>query len=297
MTKAQKRSTKKVKPQLTVDERESQYRSLRLMVNSLYDLQRLRIQVEGRHNRKTGEATQLAEADMEMLKSQSTFVGNFEDSIMHDIKIQLRKMPFYYEYLKNFDGIGEVGAAVILSQIDIKKADTVSKVWAFAGLAPVPCRRCKACHNVVEENDGAFKHASYASFRSAKQSAEEKAKPCPAKTLTEENTYDSGKTMKPTKGEKLPYNAWLRSKLVGAVGSAAIKNKTQPWVQIYADYKHRKLTQGWGVSDGHRHNAAIRYMVKMMLLDVWKAWRAFEGLSVRPSYHEEKQGGHGFKAA
>lgn len=296
MTKPQKKSTKKSQPQLTVDERESQYRSLRLMVNSLYDLQRLRIQIEGRHNRKTGEATQLAEADMEMLKSQSTFVGNFEDSILRDIKIQLRKMPFYREYLKAFEGVGEIGASIILSQIDIKKADTVSKVWAFAGLAPVPCRRCKTCHNVVEEDGGSYKHVAYAKFRTAKQDASETAKACPLKTLTESDTYESAKTMKPTKGEKLPYNAWLRSKLVGAVGSAQITNNTK-WRKVYDDYKHRKLTQGWGVSDGHRHNAAVRYMVKMMLLEIWKAWRAFEGLEVRPSYHEEKQGGHGFKAA
>jgi hypothetical protein len=31
-------------------------------------------------------------------------------------------------------------------------------------------------------------------------------------------------------------------------------------------------------------------MVKMMLLEIWTAWREFEGLPVRPSYHEEKLG-------
>jgi hypothetical protein len=133
----------------------------------------------------------------------------------------------------------------------------------------------------------------------AKQSIDEKAKPCPVGVLSELNTYESGKTMKPTKGEKLPYNAWLRSKLIGAIGAAVNKNCAESkkpsegllaWQKIYVDYKHRKLTQGWGVSDGHRHNAAIRYMVKMMLLEIWKAWRAFEGLVVRPSYQEEKLG-------
>lgn len=289
---------KKAKPApklLSVDERESQYRSLRLMVNNLYDIQRLRLQSEGRHNRKSGTEIQLAETEIEMLKANTAMIGNFEQSVLHDIKVQLRKMPFYRDWLKDFEGVGEVGAAIILSQFDIKIADTVSKMWAFAGLCPLPCRRCKACHNVVEKSGGDefYTHASYSSFRSAKQAAEEKAKPCPMKTMDEADTYESGKAQKPVKGEKLKYNAWLRSKLVGAVGSAQITNGTR-WRKLYDDYKHRKLTQGWGVSDGHRHAAAVRYMVKMMLLEIWKAWREYEGLPVRPSYHEEKQGGHGF---
>ena len=49
--------------------------------------------------------------------------------------------------------------------------------------------------------------------------------------------------------------------------------------------------------DLHRAQASLRYMIKMLLLDLWKAWRTYEGLSVRPSYHEEKQGGHGYGAA
>ena len=34
----------------------------------------------------------------------------------------------------------------------------------------------------------------------------------------------------------------------------------------------------------------MRFMIKMLLLDIWKGWRESEGLPVRPSYHEEKLG-------
>jgi hypothetical protein len=278
------------------NERESQYRTLHLMVNSYYDFDRHRLALEQRHKPKRGIPIQLAPIDIATLKSEADAVSRFMDGISKDIRALLRQMPFYREWLKDFDGVGEVGAAIILSQFDIQKADTVSKMWAFAGLAPLPARRCRACHNVVtsKSDDALYEHASYSSFRSVKQSAEEKAKPCPVKSpIAEQDTYESGVAMKPVKGEKLRYNAWLRSKLVGAIGSAQITNNTR-WRKVYDDYKHRKLTAGWGSSDGHRHNAAIRYMVKMMLLEIWKAWRAFEGLVVRPSYHEEKQGGHGF---
>ena len=40
----------------------------------------------------------------------------------------------------------------------------------------------------------------------------------------------------------------------------------------------------------HRHNMAVRYMIKIFLLDLYKAWRAMEGLVVEPPYHEAKLG-------
>ena len=39
--------------------------------------------------------------------------------------------------------------------------------------------------------------------------------------------------------------------------------------------------------DGHRHNAAIRYMIKQFAMDLYVEWRTIEGLEVRPSYSEE----------
>jgi len=94
---------------------------------------------------------------------------------------------------------------------------------------------------------------------------------------------------RPRRGEKLPYNAWLRTKLVGVLAECLIKAKS-PVTKFYYDYKHRKATAGWGKSDGHRHNAAKRYMIKMLLADLWAAWREFAGLPIRLTYHEEYQG-------
>lgn len=262
------------------------------MVNNFYDLQRLRLQSEGRHNRSTGPATQLDERDTLLMKAHSDTLTKLEDGIEAEIRPLLRAMPFYQEYLKNFNGVGVVGAAAILSQFDIKLADTASKMWAFAGLRPLPCRRCRKCQQPVEAFGDMFKHTMKMSPSKKSKFAPKNppAPRCDDSMVTVSDTYESGKAQKPTRGEKLPYNAWLRAKLLGGIGSAVIKNQTQPWIKVYEDYKHRKLTQGWGMSDGHRHNAAMRYMVKMMLLEIWTAWRKFEGLDVRPSYHEEKQG-------
>jgi hypothetical protein len=50
-------------------------------------------------------------------------------------------------------------------------------------------------------------------------------------------------------------------------------------------------------SKGHRHNMAIRYMIKIFLIDLYKNWRALEGLPVAPSYAEAKLGKIHKKAA
>lgn len=280
-----------------VNERDSQFRTLKLLTKNLYDLQLLRMQAAGRHNRTTGPETQLDEADLAHLREHSGRIAEMEKVAEKEVRHHLKTMPFYREVLGEVGGIGVPVAAVIMSMFDIHKADTVSKMWAFAGLRPMPCRRCRQCQNVVTEKDGQYAHGKVRVKPKNPDEKPEDALPKCSKAgilINEAETFESGRSQRPTKGEKLPYSAFLRAKLLGGFGSAFIKNNTQPWRKLYDDYKHRKLTAGWGVSDGHRHAAATRYATKMMLLHVWKAWREFEGLPVRPSYHEEKQGGHGF---
>lgn len=62
--------------------------------------------------------------------------------------------------------------------------------------------------------------------------------------------------------------------------------------KIYDDYKNR-LEQNPIHQDKtplHRHNMAIRYMVKMFIIDLYNAWRPLEGLPVAAPYHEAKLG-------
>jgi hypothetical protein len=95
--------------------------------------------------------------------------------------------------------------------------------------------------------------------------------------------------MKPTKGQKLPFNRWLKTKMVGVAATNLLRSGS-PYRKFYDDYKHRITCAGRGVSDGHRHRMALRYMIKMFLLDVWREWRAAEGLDVRAPYQEEYLG-------
>jgi hypothetical protein len=40
----------------------------------------------------------------------------------------------------------------------------------------------------------------------------------------------------------------------------------------------------------HRHRAAIRFMIKAFMRDLYNKWRALEGLPVRAPYQEEYLG-------
>jgi len=264
--------------------------ALRKKVRIFYDLQRLRMQVEGRTTEKAkGAEIQLHAGDIQILGARSLEMETAEKNALKDIEDHLKETPFYVSVLSDktvYRGIGPTMAGVILSEFDINRADTVSDFWKYAGLAPIPAMRCKACQALVksEDSDGAISYSHRGALTEKK---------CTVKQLTSEQLFESGESMRPTKGEKLPYNAFLKMKLIGVLAPVLLK-VSSPWTKQYYDYKHRKQTQNWGMSDGHRHNAAMRYMIKIMLMKIHLDWRNFENLPIRASYHEEKQGGHGY---
>ena len=99
------------------------------------------------------------------------------------------------------------------------------------------------------------------------------------------------------KGQKCPYNQFLRAKLCGVLGSSFLKCAS-PYSEFYYDMKHRLESMDWGTASknptdksrpkaGHQHKAATRYMIKMFLKDLYVAWRTLEGLPVRAPYQEE----------
>ena len=102
------------------------------------------------------------------------------------------------------------------------------------------------------------------------------------------------------KGQKCPYNQFLREKLCGVLGSSFLKCAS-PYSEFYYDMKHRLESKDWGMASknpthkdrpkaGHQHKAANRYMVKQFLKDLYVAWRTLEGLPVREPYAEEYLG-------
>ena len=302
--------------------------ALREKVHMFYTMQMLRMQCGGRMAKKVelGEIC-LAPIDQQILGNRMQDFAKLEKIALDDVKEQLSFTPFYVDILsdkEHYKGIGPTMAGVILSEFDIYREDTVSKMWAFAGLAPVPCHRCKKCHAVVDAVGSSFrnetgadrdrspgekptkddrKYIPFAELRAAIQRTEDNATEwihgtspknvkCAHTAGTKLGPNDvkaSGKQLKPMRGLALNYNAFLRCKLCGVLGSVLLRSES-PWRTVYDNYKFRleNTKDGWGMSPGHRHNAAIRYMIKMLLLDIHKAWRTYLKLPLRMTYEEEK---------
>lgn len=333
--------------------------ALKRKVRMMYDLQRLRMQAAGRTlTRPTKPDSEekveifLHESDLMVLERRAADLRKVEKEALKDVETHLNTISFYKNVLSDkelYKGVGPTMAGVILSEFDIRRADTVSKMWKFAGLTSTPAHRCKKCFTLMtEDEDGKEKRAELERQRqeavlevaeARKKIAEEQealhgdfsdpkasgplrfaeadldravGKATRLKNEVERTAFGvfthrgkvpkgctesvgptdviaSGEAPRPRKGEKLPYNAFLRVKLVGVLGPVLIKVGS-PWRKTYDDYKHRLVSKGWGKNDGHRHAAAVRYMVKMLLLDIHRRWREHEGLTVRPPYHEEKLG-------
>jgi hypothetical protein len=220
--------------------------SIKTLTRTFYDYQNERLALDGRLGlTKSGDKKKLA-PDLDMafliiLKHRRDEVYKFELEIQKELCKEIHRHDLWDAYLKDVKGVGESIAAVIISEFDINIATTVSKLWAFSGLAP-------------------------------------------------------GKDRK-VKGQKCPYNQFLRAKLCGVLGSSFLKCSS-PYREFYDNMKNRLSSSNWGMDSknptdkkkpkaGHQHKAANRYMIKMFLKDLYVAWRTLEGLEVRKPYQEQ----------
>jgi hypothetical protein len=192
----------------------------------------------------------------------------------------LEKIPIFTEYLTHQRGIGPAMAGVLITTLDPAKARHISSFWKYAGL------------DVGPDNRGRSRRAEH---------------------LVERSYLD--KNGKPATRMGVTYNPWLKTKLFTLAGS--FMRSQSPWREAYDGYKHRLVSdptrskievKEWKKlhaagdetqnlwTPGRIDMAAKRYMLKMILADLWVKWRTIEGLPVTPTYHEAKLG-HQHKAA
>ena len=276
---------------------------LKTMVRGVYDLQKLRIQmgnrIVGNFKAKLGQEPSQPEAEIGsegamILKSmrasydklmdgvktfprQASFSGDeiissytefclmaqyveieeSEISGFRRLKTTLREYPIYNNFLVNVKGVGPAMAGVILSEFDITRATYPSSMWKYAGL------------DVASDGRGRSRRAEH---------------------LVEVDYND--KDGNPAKRRGITFNPWLKTKLIGVLGSSFLRAGENPYRAIYDDYKNRLENHPahQEKSKGHRHNMAIRYMVKRFLVDLYTEWRALEGLPVADEYSIAKLG-------
>jgi|TARA_R100001530_G_scaffold136325_1_gene116458 hypothetical protein len=178
----------------------------------------------------------------------------------------LKDYPIYTEFLDGVRGIGPAMAGVIISEVDITKAEYPSSLHKYAGL------------DVASDGQGRSRRKEH---------------------LEDSEYKDKEGKVQTKKG--ITFNPFLKTKLTGVLGASFLKQSPDKckYRQVYDDYKHRleHMDAHKEKSKGHRHNMAIRYMIKMFLIDLYNEWRPLEGLPVAPTYTEAKLGKVHGKAA
>jgi len=222
--------------------------ALKIKVGAYYDYQKMRVSLGNRLKMKKNGDGQIIPEDQQdgwvlSDRDRKLFTRLYETTISQEgllekaIREDLRELAIWTDYLSEIKGVGPMMAAVIVSEYDIEIAATVSKMWAFTGLAPGRDRL--------------------------------------------------------KKGEKAHFNKWLRTKMIGVLGSSFLRSNS-PYREYYDEMKTRlENEEGWkDETKLHQHRAAVRYMIKMFLKDLYVAWRTIEGLPVREPYQKEYLG-HG----
>ena len=262
---------------------------LRRSVRFFYDLQKLRVQSS---NRNTTDTVELTDSDAAFMESTGEGLNALEKQALKQTTSILKGIPIYKHWLKNQKGCGPTMSGVLLSEIDIRKADTISALWRFCGLA-------------VDATTG----------KAERRTKGQKAHYSP--WLKSKVLHVLGDCMvKANSPWRIHYDNYKHRKMntildvcmgCEGTGQATVEDDEATPDPETKKKKTKKVkctncdgTGGpapWGNTKAHRHNAAMRYMVKMFLLELWVKWRELEGLPVTPTYAEamldREHGDHG----
>lgn len=229
-----------------------------------------------------------------------------ETAHFNRIQKALVGIPVYDLFLANVKGVGPAMAGVLLSEFDIHKAPRVSSFWAYAGLDVVaywervsgdesvfpdraPLQGCER-GEVVAGEDGRMtrlivqRDGLTGEYRLVEHGGRSRRK----EHLVERDYID--KDGKPAKRMGITFNPFLKTKLY-VLAESFIKQRGG-YRDIYDGYKHRLEHSPHHAEKTklHRHNMAMRYMVKMFLKDFWEQWRQLEDLPTPGPYVEDKLG-------
>lgn len=311
---------------------------LKNAVRYFYDLQMLRMQSGSRATKKSKVAeAHLDEEDKAFLQKTGKGLSSLERDALKEVGRLLQGVNIYEDFLKDVRGVGPTLSGVLVSEINIENCTTVSKLWAWCGLAVVDgkaVRRKKGeklhfnpwlkskllkvlgdClikaasldeygyHTKVVDKgeDGALKTVDATDEDgnvildddgNPKQKRAMRRVPWPKGVPCYRKFYDDYKNRKEnTKVEKC-----MGCDGSGKVARVEREAETEAGVKKPRTKKECPNCKGtggpapWGASQAHRHAAAVRYMVKMFLADLWNHWRAMEKLEIRPPYAEEYLG-------
>lgn len=272
---------------------ESKY-TLRTLTRTRDDLVDTRKQFNGRLGRKADGKSQRDAATRKLNLEDVTVIADSVDRIngaIEDIEARIlvvleEHFPIWEAFFKDIPGIKHAMAAQVIAELNPFLSDKPSSFLHYAGYNPTYVfgeieLAASEVANVLKANPGWYVVSEYIS-PSGKE-----------KVIVK--TTNKIRADKRTKGYLLPYNGRLKT-ILFKFFTCLIRNrcavKSHYITEVYPDRRnYYDNAPGWKYrSDGHRHNATIRAVMTVFLIDLHKAWRELYGLPVRPPYAEEKFG-------
>ena len=182
-----------------------------------------------------------------------------ETRTFRDIERALEGLPIYEEFLLDVTGLGPAMAGCIVSELDPHKAPYPSSFWKYCGLD-------------VVDGEGKSRKKEH--------------------LVEQEYVVQETGEVKTKMG--LGYNPFIKTKLMGVLATSFLRSGSEYREMFYDPYRQRIDTDPSHEekSDGHRHQMALRYMIKQFLIDLHMTWRYIEDLPVSQPYHVKKQGGN-----
>ena len=189
------------------------------------------------------------------LVAQYWDLDKLEEQHQRRIKGIIKEFPIWKVFLKRVTGCGPLLGGVIITEFDIFKAKYPSSLWAYAGF------------DVAHDGKGRSRRKEHL---------------LPVEYINKDGEKDTRMS--------LTYNPFLKTKLVllGESFLRSARDRRAQYAGVYYAIKER-LEQHEIYKDttkGHRHRMAVRYAIKMFLIDLYNHWKPLEGLVCHPPYHE-----------
>jgi hypothetical protein len=268
---------------------------IRILVESYYDVQKVRIE-EGNRIKDLIRRGVLPEPVAEELHSNTEKkLEAVERGFVEDLKKLVKFHVVWDRWLKDVNGIGTVLAAGLIAYADARKFDSVSKLWAYAGLHLISrCSECGKRTFATPRDTDAWMNKMVARLKMADDRKLKKEKATDEQLLEKVKASvchceEAAPTMviaKRKKGELSDWNPKLKTHM-WKVGESFVKVKGS-YHDLYAKFKDEEQKKApEGMAQAQIHARAKRKTVKIFLAHYWQTYRELTGLPTRSPYAME----------
>lgn len=226
----------------------NQLASLTTLVDAALAIEKLRVssEVRQRHLARQGKKDPETDELHEHLKDLEDFV---DDRVAHLIQIHPA-----YPWFSRVKGIGQENIGKVVAPIDIKKANTISAVWKFAGFS-------------VEEGVAPKRRRGGGKLEYNSQ--------------LRSMCWRLGSSLLRAKGKFYDYYLKEKDKYYQKYENQGVKIVRATGLPKKDGKRYEPDNM---IAEGHIHNMALRKAIKLFLACLWLVWREAEGLPVTKPY-------------